>query len=79
MSTKKQIISVLVDAIDLEKLSTGMLDSVLVPALNEIVADSSNKIDDAAVAMLLPLLEPKLKEYIAKEIAVLKEKVAAIQ
>lgn len=57
-----------VDSINLNGLSKGILNRVLVPALDKVVADSSNTIDDAVVAVIKPLLiseiEKLLDEYV---------------
>lgn len=73
----KQLIAVAVEAIDLEKLAVGLIDKVLEPALDKLVAKSENKIDDAVKAMVYAPLEAELKELIAKEVAELKAKIAA--
>lgn len=71
----KKILKVAVEAIDLEKLANGMLDEVLEPALANLVADTTNPFDDAAKAMLYPILSAELKKQIATQVAKLKEHV----
>lgn len=75
---KKTLLAILIASVDLKTLTDGLLDQALVPALQKVVDDSTNKFDDAAMALLLPILEPKLKEVIAAEIEKLKAQVAAL-
>lgn len=63
---------ILLDCIDLEKLAAELIDLGLEPALKKLVADSSNLIDDAVVAMVLPPLKLELHKFIASEVAKLK-------
>lgn len=66
---------VAIEAIDLEKLAFGIIDQVLEPALDNLVAKSENKIDDAVKALVYGPLEVELKQLIAKEVAKLKAKI----
>ena len=59
----------LLGCIDLNKAANIIVDEIVVAEINKVVADSSNKFDDAAAGMLLPILVPQLKEAIAKAIA----------
>lgn len=61
------------DCIDLEKLSNVLVEDVIFASLKKIVDDSSNKFDDAAYAMLAPLIEAEAKNQLAKLIADLKD------
>ena len=54
--------------IDTEKASDVVIDAV-VAEINKIAADSSNKFDDAAAGILLPILVPQLKELVKKQLA----------
>lgn len=63
---KDKIIKVLLESIDLNKLADGLLDDIVKEALDKIVADSANTFDDAAMAMLYPLLSSELKKLVAK-------------
>ena len=58
----------LLGCIDIEKASDVVVDAV-VAEINKIAADSSNKFDDAAAGLLLPILVPQLKELVKKQIA----------
>jgi hypothetical protein len=58
----------LLACIDIEKASDVVIDAV-VAEINKIAADSSNKFDDAAAGILLPILVPQLKELVKKQIA----------
>lgn len=62
----------LLGCIDLAKVSDIIVDEIVVAEINKVVADSSNKFDDAAAGILLPILVPQLKALIASEIAKLK-------
>ena len=59
----------LLSCVDLSKLSDVIVDQIVVAEINKIVADSSNKFDDAAAGLLLPILVPQLKAVIAAQIA----------
>lgn len=59
----------LLGCIDLNKAADIIVDEIVVAEINKVVADSSNKFDDAACAMLLPILVPQLKEAIKKAIS----------
>lgn len=52
----------LLECINFEKLAEVVVDKVIDAELKKLVADSENKFDDAAYAMLAPLLLPKAKE-----------------
>lgn len=58
----------LLACVDVEKASDIVIDAV-VAEINKIAADSSNKFDDAAAGILLPILVPQLKELVKKQIA----------
>ena len=59
--TKQEIIALLLKRIDIQGLliEDGM-KAILKPALDKMVADSSNPYDDVAVAALYPPLEKAL-------------------
>lgn len=58
--------------IDLEKLSDVLIEDVIFASLKKVVDDSENKFDDAAYAMLAPLLRAEAKSQLNKLIADLK-------
>lgn len=60
------------ECIDLEKLSNIIVEDVIFASLKKVVDDSANKFDDAAYAMLAPLIEVEAKKQLAKLIAELK-------
>jgi pantoate kinase len=62
----------LVECINLEKLSKIVIEDVAVAALKKVVDDSTNKFDDAAFAMLEPLLIPQLELILNAKIAEIK-------
>lgn len=70
----KALVGVALESIDLEKLCNGIIDQVLEPALDQVVAASENKVDDAIKALVYAPLEAQLKILIAKEIAKIKAK-----
>lgn len=59
--------------VDLKKLSFGLIDEVLEPALDKVVEDSTNPIDNAMKAMIYPTLEAELKKLIEKEVVKIEE------
>ena len=65
----KEILKKALLAIDLEKLADVLIDDVIEAAIMEAVAKSENKIDDAVVAMLLPLVKAEAKKALHKLIA----------
>ena len=71
---KENLIKTLLEAIDLSKLASGLIDNVLEEALRKVVADSENSMDDMLMAAIYPVLEKEIKELIEKEIEELKAK-----
>lgn len=72
----KDLQKLLLECIDLEKLALGLVKGIGEKALVEAAAKSETKIDDAVLAMLLPALDPVIEEFIKKEVADLKAKIA---
>ena len=68
----KEIGKELLECIDVEKLSVVIVEKVIDAELKKIVEDSSNKFDDAAYAMLAPILLPKAKEALISLVAGIK-------
>lgn len=64
---KKKVIDLVVKNVNLPGLVFDIIDEVLEPALDKIVAESSNPFDDMAKASLYPLLEKELKELAQKK------------
>ena len=62
----------LVGCIDLGKASKIVIEEVVLSALKKVVDDSANKFDDAAYAMLVPLLVPQLEAALNLKIAEIK-------
>ena len=58
--------------IDLEKLVDLLIKDIIFASLKKVVDDSENKFDDAAYAMVAPLLEAEAKKQLAKLVADLK-------
>ena len=58
--------------IDLDALSNILIEDVIFASLKKVVDDSGNKFDDAAYAMLAPLIEAEAKKQLAKLVADLK-------
>ena len=69
---KVNVKKLVLDSVDLEKLSFAVLDEVLEPALKEAVAKSATQLDDAAVALLYPVIEAEVKKLISAKVAELK-------
>lgn len=63
---KDQILALVEARIDVPGLVQDVLVQILKPALDEMVADSSNPYDDMAVAALYPVLEPALLKEVQK-------------
>ena len=62
----------LVGCIDLEKGAKIVIEDIVLAALKKVVDDSANKFDDAAYAMLVPLLVPQLEAALNLKIAEIK-------
>ena len=62
----------LLGCIDLDKAAKIVIEEVVLASLKKIVDDSANKFDDAAYAMLEPLLIPQLELALGKVIADIK-------
>lgn len=69
---KVDVKKLVLESIDLEKLSFGLIDEVLEPAIKEAVQKSPTPIDNAVVDLLYPVLETELKKIISAKIAELK-------
>ena len=74
---KEKILKLILDSVDFDKLSIGLIDNILDEALQKVVDNSKNPFDNAAKAYLYPLLSEEVKKLISKEIEELKEKVLA--
>lgn len=74
---KQEIVKLLVESIDLEKLVLGLVVGIGEEALIEAAKKSPTPIDDAALAMILPAINPALEEIIKKKIAELKASLVA--
>ncbi|MBP6952766.1 MAG: hypothetical protein KBC28_11360 [Alphaproteobacteria bacterium] len=61
-----------IKCIDLVELSNLLLDDVVEVAINNAVAKSENKIDDAVVAMILPIVKAEIKKLISEKVEELK-------
>lgn len=48
-----------------EKLAELLIDKVVLASLEKVVEDTSNPFDDQALALLSPLVGPKVKELLA--------------
>ena len=69
---KNELVKLLIESIDLEKLALGLVKDIAEVALKEAVAKSSTPIDDAVVAILLPALNPAIEALIKAKVAELK-------
>ncbi len=63
---KEKMIEILIKRIDLPGAFADIVSEVLEPALDKMVADSSNPYDDMAKAALFPMLETAIKGEIEK-------------
>jgi hypothetical protein len=69
---KLELIKLVVDCIDLEKLVIGLVKDIGEQALKDAVAKTATPLDDAAVAMILPAINPALESLIKAKVAELK-------
>lgn len=69
---KVDVKKLLMDSIDFEKLFFAVIDEVLEKALMEVVEKTENKIDDAVMAMLYPIIEVEVKKLISAKVAEMK-------
>jgi activator of 2-hydroxyglutaryl-CoA dehydratase len=74
---QKDLVKLLAECIDMEKLAIGLVEGIAEQALKDAVAKSATPIDDAVVAMILPALNPAMEDLIKKQIADLKAKILA--
>lgn len=72
---KHELIKLLVESIDIEKLAIGLIEGLGEQAIKDAAAKSPTPIDDAALAMILPAINPALEELIKKKVAELKAKI----
>jgi len=68
MDVKKELIKILLESIDLKKLAAGLIEELLLEALEEYVAKTSNVVDDSVLVMLGPKLKEFALEFINKKI-----------
>lgn len=74
---KAELVKLLLDCIDLEKLVLGLVEGIGEKALKDAAAKSASPIDDTVVAMILPALNPALESLIKAKIAELKVSLVA--
>jgi hypothetical protein len=65
---KEKALKIVVESIDLKKLAIGIFDEVLEEAVKSAVAKSPNKIDDALLPMLWPLIEAEFKKLVEEKL-----------
>ena len=63
---KKKIFEMLKKNINIGGLAADILDEVLEPALQKVVDDTTNKLDDALMATIYPILEAEIKKQVEK-------------
>lgn len=64
----KKLLLLLAQSIDLKKLANGIIDEVIEESLKKVVADSKNTFDDAAMAIVWPLLEVEVKRLVEEKL-----------
>jgi hypothetical protein len=69
---KDKLVNLLLESVDINKLVAGVLDEVIDEALQKVVDDSANPFDNAAKAMLYPLLSSELKKLVESKVAEIK-------
>lgn len=74
---KQDLLKLLFDCVDLEKLVLGLVEGLGEQALKDAVAKSATPIDDAVVAVLLPALNPALESLVKAQVEALKAKAIA--
>lgn len=65
---KEKILEIVKKNVNLGGLVADTLDEVLEPALQKVVADSSNPLDDIAMAAIYPVLEKELNKLVEAQI-----------
>lgn len=63
---KDKLIAIALKNLNIEGLLVDVLNEVLKPALDKMVADSANPYDDMMVAALYPVLDKEIKEKISE-------------
>ena len=63
---KAKALELVVKHLNVPGLLSDVVDEILEPALDKMVADSSNPYDDMAKAALYPVLETELKSKVAE-------------
>lgn len=65
---KKKMLKILKDNVNLGGLAADVLDEALEPALQKVVDDSANPLDNALMSAFYPSLETFLKEEVEKAV-----------
>ena len=68
LNIKNAALKAVVEAIDLKKLASSLVDNVVEQALKNVVASTENSFDDMALAALWPSLEKEVKKLIDKHL-----------
>ena len=68
MSTKNDVLKLVVDSIDLKKLAKGLICDIADEALEEVVQESENDMDNMAKNALWPILEAKMSKLIDEKL-----------
>ena len=69
---EKELLKLLVESIDFEKLLIGLVEKIAEQALKDLAAKSETPIDDALVAIILPALNPALELVVKTQVEKLK-------
>ena len=77
MKIGNELLKLLIESIDLEKLVIGLVEGIGEQALKDIALKSSTPIDDAVLAVLIPALNPALEALVKTKVAELKASVLA--
>jgi len=62
MTQAKDVLKLVLKSIDEKQLTEAVLNELVKPALEKVVKDSSNPIDDAVLAMAWPIVEKSIVE-----------------
>ena len=72
MKVGKEVISLVVSCIDIEKLVIGLIEGIAEEALKEVVSKTATPFDDMAMEMICKQFNPVMESLIKKKIESLK-------
>lgn len=72
---KEKLVKILLENVNVSGIAFALIDDVLEEALQKVVDDSTNTVDDMLMAAIYPILEKELKELLQKKIDEVLEKI----